>query len=627
MMKQITRKSKRLNKKLQTKNALISNLEIPDTNGMYPIHIAIQNNDLGTLEELISKGVSLNKYNRNRDTPLLLAVKENNSQIVEKLLEEGADSNKCDINQNPPLAVATTLEHQECIDLLAEYGTTQKKITSNNTKDLQDNSFEFVNALIKLLQDEITPMININTAKVPIEKILLLLKQHLYLKEISETTTTKLHEDINHRIVQFICLSKDATEITKKDLLNLARKIIVIIQDCKQDLSTNSVWNLNRIESLIEEKIVQSNVDSEKTPTHIFVSGNISKKEKTQTIKEINEDWYSQNGYRNFEEFVRINSSGAGPIKFLKFSTINKENILQKTINHETEPLEVVTIKPLHPTTKEAFLLLISDALKRMEEEYKLLKSNPGEFKLFKQLLSKAQNESKLSLDESLKLDKLLRPGKSNKIHLIHFHHTDAYQSFWHDFTKEAFLTGATIHLFNPLPRSFEKADLIYSGIAIVNNLLDQDVHPDKIILQSYGHGYAISKEVKNQFQKRGIDLTEVNYQHSLFSPTTHPECICNHRKLHIYSNKKQNKKMSEEETQTYEFSKFAKHITTNLARTKHATKSSNLTDVSSENYSLPQLINIFITTAQYFLQKYLNYKNPPLPQERVENILGIVKV
>jgi len=405
----------------------------------------------------------------------------------------------------------------------------------------------------------------------------------------------------------------------------LARRIIIIVQDCKKNLPSNIVWNLNRIESLIEEQIVNSNVDSEKQSAHIFVPHNTLSQESTQNIKDIEEDWYTQNGYRDFNEFIRINNAGAGPIKFLKFSTIRKENILQKTNNKGTEPLEIITIKPLHPTTQEAFSLLIEDASKRMKEEQTLLKLNLDQWKECNQLLSKAQNGLALSLDESLKLDKILRPGKRNKIHLIHFHHTNAYEPFWYDFTKEAFLTGATIYLFN-FPNSSEKIDSIYAGIAAINNLLDQDIHPDKIILQSYGHGYLISKEVKNQFQKRDIDLTQINYQHSLFAPTIYPECICDHRKLHIYS--EQNPvTQAPQGDKSYEFSKFAKHIAACLQKTKHDTKFPSLTSATSENYSLPQLINIFITTAQHFLKKHLSYKNPSLPQERVENILGIVNV
>ena len=462
-MKQFKLKRKTRNKISKNKKNQIQQKDAPDKNGMYPIHVAVQNNDLGTLEALINNGANLNKYNRDKDTPLLIAVKENNPQIVEKLLEEGVDLERNDTNQKSPLDVAISLDNQECIDLLTEYSSSQ------GGKNIIDDSLNFVTALIDLLSSEITLTICSSYSTKLTEKILLLLQQYLDLEKISKESTKTLKTDINYRIYQFLSLREDNTKITKKELLNLTRKIIVIIQDCKKNLPANFTWPLNRIESLIEEKIVSSNGDSERKIAHIFTS-NTSTKKKAPTSKETREDWYTQNGYRNFDEFARINNSGAGPIKFLKFSDINKEKILRKTSTHGTETLEITTIKPLHPTTKEEFALLIPNASKRIKEEQKLLDHSPIELKTFNTLLDKAKNEDKISIDESLQLDKILRPGKKNKIHLIHFHHTNSYESFWNDLTKEAFLTGATLHLFNH-PHLSNKTDLIYSGMAIVNKL------------------------------------------------------------------------------------------------------------------------------------------------------------
>jgi ankyrin repeat protein len=619
------KKKKTINYKTKDKNIKAKQIENPDKDGMYPIHIAIQNNDLGTLELLITNGADLNKYNRDGDTPILLAVKDNNPQIVEKLLEEGVDLKRADTNKNFPLSVAINLDNQECIDLLTEHETSSKKTSAPGTTDVQDRSADFVDKLIKLLSKEIISIDIPKNANPITQKILLLLQQYLDLKKIPKNSTTKLIADVNYRISQFLPFLENNIKIENKDVLNLSRKIIVIIQDCKKNLSTNLTWTLNRIESLIEEKIVNSNGESKKTLAHVFIPNNSTKKESS-TFKGSNEDWYTQNGYKNFNEFIRINNSGAGHIKFLKFSNIHKENFLRKTSNRGTETLEITTIKPLHPTTNEEFLLLISNAAKRIKEEQLLLNHSPTELEAFNKLLHKAKNETELSIDESLQLDKILRPGKKNKIHLVHFHHTNSYEPFWNDLTKEAFLTGTTIHLFNTRPEAM-KVDLIYSGIAIINKLLDEGVHPDKIILQSYGNGHLISKEVRNQFQKRGIDLTQINYQHSLFNPTTYPDFICDYRNLNICTHNISNKKILRKENDLCEFSKSAEHIINNLEKITQDIKCPDLTAVLSENYSLPQIINTFIATSQNFLKRYLCYKNPPLPNERVENIFGVINV
>jgi len=611
--------------KRKARDKKFQNQEGADRDGMYPIHLAIHNNDLGTLESLLNNGVNLNKYNKDRDTPILIAIKENKPQIITRLLEEGVNLDKVDAEQNRPLAIAISLGNQECIDLLTEYGNSQNKGNNGYEAIMPDSSLEFVNALIKLLGAQIKITTVSQEAEAFAQDILLLLKQHLNLEETQHRATTNLRADVQNKMSQFICDLKENEKITDKSLLNLARKISVSIQNCKATLPTKSAWTLNKIESLLEEKIVASNGELERSSPHIFITNNFENKQP-YTFATADENWYFQNGYRDFNDFIRINGSGAGPAKFLKFSNVNKEKILRKTSSHDTETLELTTITPLRATTEEAFLLLMPEAIKRVKEEHKLLEQSLIAEERLDKLVTKAQKGRLSSVDESLKFDKILRPGKGKKMHLIHFHHTSKYEPFWNDLTKEAFLTGASIHLFNSSPKYAEKSDLVYSGIAIINKLLDEDVHPDKIILQSYGSGYLISKEVKNQFQQRGIDLTQINYQPSLLAPTFYPEFLCDHRNLHMYvPHGSYDKKIPAIGSRPHEFSKFAEHIVEKLQRSQHNEELPDLTSASSGDYSLSQLINLFITTSQHFLKKHFHHKNPQLPNERIESILGII--
>jgi hypothetical protein len=617
-------KNLRSTKKISNNKAKPTQKSITDTadkDGMYPIHLAILNNDLGSLEVLINNGADINKYNRDKDTPLLLAVKDNNAQIVTRLLEEGASLKRLDADQKSPLEVAMGLDHQECIDILREHEASQ---ATNSVTGSRDNSSEFVTELIKLLNVEIVITTNTQGAALLTEKVLLLLRQYLNLEEISKAAAATLRTDIIYRLDQFIEFMLSSAKISNKDLLNLARKIIVIIQACKQSLPKTVEWNLSRIESLIEEKIVLSNVDSQKASAQVFVPSNSIKKELLE-LKGTEEDWYTKNGYMNFNDFIRINRSGAGSVRFLKFSDVRKEKLLQKTNDRGTETIELVTLKPSTLTITEEFLVFLPSISKRIKEEERLL-GDTSYSKRSYELLDKAQRGTKLSKDEESQLEKVLRPSKHNNIHLVHFHHTNQYEDFWNDLAKEAFLTGATLHLFNP-PAQAIKADFIYSGIAIVNKLLDEGVHPDKIILQSYGNGHSISKEVKNQFHKRGVELTQINYQHSLFAPTTYPEFICNHRTLHIYSNTPSTHKAQTETKQSKEFSKFANYIAKGLDKINYDAGAQGLTAAVSETHSLPQLINSFITITQTFLQQYIGYQNPALPDERVESIVGAADV
>jgi ankyrin repeat protein len=592
-----------------------------DESGMYPVHATILDNDLGMLEHLINTGAKLNQYNMDKDTPLLLAVKNNNYQIVEKLLEEGADSYKKDANQRSPLEVATNLDYQECIDILTEHEVLRSLTAhKNGAKNEKDDSLEFVTALTRLLNNEISNSRCSKRGGALGCQVLALLQQYLNIGGIAEDIVAKLNIDITNRVTQFISCFEHNAKIFNKDILNLSRKIIGIIQDCKKSLPANMEWTLSKIESLIEEKIVLSHAESQKAESHIFIHNTV--KQEIVGLQAKDEDWYVRNGYKDFDEFIRIQNLGTGSLKFMKFSNIIREKVLQKTHCRSTESMELVTIKPLKISRMEEFSLLLQDGLKRIKEEETLFLDSQS----CKTVLDKAKNLAILSLDESQQLDKILRPGKHHKMHIVHFHHTNKYEPFWDDLTKEAFITGATIHLFNPASKS-TKLDLIYFGMAIINKLLDEDVHPDKIILQSYGDGYEISKEVKNQFQKRGIELTLINYQHPSFCPSYYPDFICDNRHMHIYEQTSHKQNIFNKENNPQEFSKFVKHIAEHLAKLKYDRKMLGITSTTSEHYSLTQLINSFITASQNFLKNHVSYKNPVLPDERVENILGMADI
>lgn len=104
------------------------------------------------------------------------------------------------------------------------------------------------------------------------------------------------------------------------------------------------------------------------------------------------------------------------------------------------------------------------------------------------------------------KISKLPGAGK----HIVYFPGANTYyQACFRDITTAARETGASIHAFNfpgtgaSTGRVLEANDLINAGIAVVNNLIRQGIHPDKIILQGDCFGAAIALEVKKQFEKQ----------------------------------------------------------------------------------------------------------------------------
>lgn len=97
-------------------------------------------------------------------------------------------------------------------------------------------------------------------------------------------------------------------------------------------------------------------------------------------------------------------------------------------------------------------------------------------------------------------------PGKNQ--HIVYFCGANTYyQGCFSDITTAAKETGATVHAFNYMGtgsstgRAYEFNDLVNCGIAVVNSLMKQGIHPDSIVLQGDCYGSAIAHAVKMQYQ------------------------------------------------------------------------------------------------------------------------------
>ncbi len=110
-----------------------------------------------------------------------------------------------------------------------------------------------------------------------------------------------------------------------------------------------------------------------------------------------------------------------------------------------------------------------------------------------------------------------LESGKG--AHIVNFFgRLEYYECNFRDMAREAHATGATIHAFNPpgmnssTGKVYELKDLVNSGIAQINKLLKDGVHPDKIILQGNCMGAAVAEEVNAHFNKtRGVEFRRIN--------------------------------------------------------------------------------------------------------------------
>lgn len=105
------------------------------------------------------------------------------------------------------------------------------------------------------------------------------------------------------------------------------------------------------------------------------------------------------------------------------------------------------------------------------------------------------------------------KPGTGK--HIVYFPGANTYyQACFRDISAATKETGATLYGFNypgigsSTGKVTEVNDLINSGIAVVNSLLKQGIHPDDIIIQGDCYGASIALEVKRQFEDQaGIKI------------------------------------------------------------------------------------------------------------------------
>lgn len=69
-----------------------------DNNGNSPIHIAVRNNDINKVKDLIEKGADVNAWNDNGSRPLHVAAAKANLDIINYLIDNGAIINSRDLN-------------------------------------------------------------------------------------------------------------------------------------------------------------------------------------------------------------------------------------------------------------------------------------------------------------------------------------------------------------------------------------------------------------------------------------------------------------------------------------------------------------------------------------------------
>lgn len=87
-----------------------------------PLHLAVQKGNVAILQVLLTNGANVNAENKDQNTPLHLVVQKDNLEIAQLLLDKDANPNKFNKKELSPLHIAAMYGNQKIVQLLLDKG-------------------------------------------------------------------------------------------------------------------------------------------------------------------------------------------------------------------------------------------------------------------------------------------------------------------------------------------------------------------------------------------------------------------------------------------------------------------------------------------------------------------------
>jgi hypothetical protein len=568
------------------------------------------------------------------ESALHAAARSGNVDILTDLINSGANIDLVNSDGQTPLQVAHKHKQDACVEALRQNGAYFQEKRSNSCKEetFHEKSIKMYNDLEDATNQVIAQPLSQGEF---VQSIISKIEKYLN-KKIGNVAHKQLQNKLEQIYGQLLTVRKEKdNNLQRYQMLNIVRKIIGSIMDyVKTETTLNrnpeTYLIMSKIESQVEEEIVRAKANQtvKITPIKAIPSQTqsplLSKPVTNITISSKPVDWYKEKKHGSFEEFKTQAQLGNNPsLPYFKYLDVSREKILCHLTNREICLLESVTIAPKFLSSQEEARQLFATAEKRLLKE--------GTHSKIEKLLEKTN----LTPADLIVLDHILRPGKSEEMHIINFMpRTNYYENSWSDITEQAFITGATIHSFNyPGINGSEgaikhKNDFVCAGIAIVNKLLDEGIHPDKIMLHGYCSGVDIVAEVVKQFRVIGnVELTCFNY--NITKPTNDigPRILSTYTASDsLNTNGKTEKSHSPETFANYRIFLEAEsrdlRLNSNASKNKLNPQAWRLREVETiSGLSYFQLLNYFIIASQQFLGNHAEFQNPPFPKTRVEYV------
>lgn len=93
-------------------------IDVVNSSGLTPLHIAIKKTDFKMAQILLDRGANINHQDNNGNTPLILAVKKKNLELVTFVVLSGGDVNLANSDGITPLHQAAFSGNEKIVDFL-----------------------------------------------------------------------------------------------------------------------------------------------------------------------------------------------------------------------------------------------------------------------------------------------------------------------------------------------------------------------------------------------------------------------------------------------------------------------------------------------------------------------------
>lgn len=570
------------------------------------IHLAVIKRNKKILHALLDHCINPNQLNSDHLTPLHIAVANKDIKIAKLLLKYGADPHIFDSRDRSPYALAEEIGFVEYIAFAEKAYEMAKKdlgIIDNEAflKELAEKTSDCENLKIEHCLEYIGELCDKHLF-IPQKELKAELKK---IKSEIKTLTAKLFENLGN--------DKNSSEIENLKFLRKFLSILnsVLIVKLNNANQQQVIQKLSKLENFLEEKIIKEK--------HSYTSASSNSSNNTKAKKTIEETKIqAKNQLLTLEEILidkRRNADKYSPYNYLDFES--QKVMCRQVYNDEMCFIDKLTIKTHYPINNqeiEAILYnLEKDASKKQIEQARKFVKN---------------SKNILLLSQSKKFDEIIRAGKKNNAHLIYFcKNKDSYENNLDKLARLSFATGCTVHSFNypginnSNGQVNEKRDMIYAGLATINQLLNDGINLNKIFLISDSESYSIIKNVAKQFLLRDmkvnrmgvIDTTIEHNNHRKFKPTSIRKLLLyyhpNSTELALHKATTKEEKVMESFNNKVFFSTSPKFF-----------------EGTTKSPSYIKLLKEYIEAAQQFLQDSDNYFHSRRGKENIEIIIGEIQ-